>query len=107
MAWRVGATEYGADFFFTNGMAKFRLKYGQAEGQETALWIADTEGGTWQKEAVRENEPLLEEFTEFVAAIERDDADTPIPQEHGLRVLKVFEATEESARTGREVKIDW
>ena len=27
--------------------------------------------------------------------IERGDADTPIPQEHGLRVLKVFEATEE------------
>jgi phthalate 4,5-cis-dihydrodiol dehydrogenase len=107
MAWRVGATEYGADFFFTNGMAKFRLKYGQAEGQETALWIGDTEDGTWEKEEVRTNEPLLEEFTDFVAAIERGDADTPIPQEHGLRVLKVFAATEESARTGREVKIDW
>jgi len=107
MAWRVGATEYGADFFFTNGMAKFRLKYGRAEGQETALWIGDTEEGNWQKEEVRENEPLLEEFTEFVEAIERRDADTPIPQEHGLRVLTVFEATEESSRTGREVKIDW
>lgn len=107
MAWRVGNTEYGADFFFTNGMAKFRLQYGQGEGQETAMYIADTDGGTWSKEEVRENDPLLEEFAEFVAAIERGDADTPIPQEHGLRVLKVFEATEESARTGREVTIDW
>ena len=45
--------------------------------------------------------------TDFVQAIERGDEDTPIPQEHGLRVLKVFEATEASARTGREVEIDW
>ena len=88
MAWQVGATEYGADFFFTKGMARFRLKYGRAEGQD-------------------ETNSLLDEFTDFVQAIERGDEDTPIPQEHGLRVLKVFEATEASARTGREVDIDW
>ncbi|MBT7834046.1 MAG: Gfo/Idh/MocA family oxidoreductase [Chloroflexi bacterium] len=107
IAWRVGATEYGGDFFFSNGMARFRLKYGNAEGQETALYVADSEEGTWKKEEIRENNPLLEEFTEYVRSIERCDDDTPIPQEHGLRVLRVFEATEESARTGREVKIDW
>ena len=88
-------------------MARFRLKYGNAEGQETALYVADSEEGTWKKEEIRENNPLLEEFTEYVRSIERCDDDTPIPQEHGLRVLRVFEATEESARTGREVKIDW
>ena len=107
MAWRVGATEYGADFFFTKGMARFRLKYGRAEGQETALYIGDTEDGTWRKEPIDETDSLLDEFTDFVQAIERGDEDTPIPQEHGLRVLKVFEATEASARTGREVDIDW
>ena len=107
MAWEVGATEYGGDFFFTKGMARFRLKYGSAAGQETAMYIADTDEGTWKKEPVDETDSLLDEFTEFVAAIERGDEDTPIPQEHGLKVLRVFEATEESARTGREVKIDW
>lgn len=107
MAWRVGATEYGGDFFFTEGMARFRLKYGSSEGQETALYVADTEDGTWRKESVETTNSLLDEFTDFVQAIERGDDDTPVPQEHGLRVLKVFEATEESARTGREVEIDW
>lgn len=107
MAWRVGATEYGGDFFFTDGMARFRIKYGQTPGQETSIYVADTEVGTWRKEPVEEVNSLLDEFTDFVRAIERDDADTPIPQEHGLRVLKVFEATEESSRTGREVIIDW
>jgi predicted dehydrogenase len=107
MAWRVGATEFGGDFFFTDGMARFRLQYGQAEGQETALYIGDTDGGTWRKEPVEETNSLLDEFTEFVEAIERGDEDTPIPQEHGLRVLKVFEATEESAQKGREVTIEW
>jgi predicted dehydrogenase len=107
IAWEVGATEYGGDFFFTKGMARFRLKYGSAAGQETAMYIADTDEGTWKKEPVSETDSLLDEFTEFVAAIERGDEDTPIPQEHGLKVLRVFEATEESARTGREVKIDW
>ena len=107
MAWRVGATEYGGDFFFSNGMARFRLKYGQAEGQETALYVADSEEGTWEKEEIPENNPFLDEFTEYVKSIERGDPDTPIPQEHALKVLKVFEATEESTRIGREVKIDW
>lgn len=71
------------------------------------MYIDDTDEGTWKKEPVAETDNLLDEFTEFVAAIERGDADTPGPQEHGLKVLRVFEATEESARTGREVKIDW
>ena len=71
------------------------------------MYIADTDEGTWKKEPVSETDSLLDEFTEFVGAIEHGDEDTPIPQEHGLKVLRVFETTEESARTGREVKIDW
>ena len=39
-------------------------------------------------------------------AWERGDEDTPVPQTHGLKVLKVPEATEESARRGREVVLD-
>ena len=107
MAWRVGGTEYGGDMFFTEGMARFRLRYGPREDQETGLFIAETEDGTWRKEEVGEADLQLDEFTDFVQAIERGDEDTPIPQEHGWRVLKVFDATVESARTGREVEIDW
>jgi predicted dehydrogenase len=54
-------------------------------------------------EEVDETNQLLDEFSDFVAAIERGDTDTPIPQEHGIRVLEVLEATEESSKTGREV----
>jgi predicted dehydrogenase len=103
IAWEKGATEYGGDLFFTEGMARFRVAYGNSTGQQTAVWVADTPGGTWQLEEVDETNQLLDEFSDFVAAIERGDKDTPIPQEHGIRVLEVLEATEESSRTGREV----
>ena len=49
---------------------------------------------------------LLDQFTAFVQSLERGDEDTPVPQDHGLKVLRVLEATEESARTGREVVLD-
>lgn len=104
IAWERGATEYGGDWFFTEGMARFRLPYGG--GEPPALFIADTGDGTWRKEGVPERNSLLDEFTEFIEALERGDDDTPIPQVHGLNVLKVLEATEESARTGREVVLD-
>ena len=61
---------------------------------------------TWRKEEVPQRDSLLDEFTEFIESLERGDDDTPIPQVHGLNVLKVLEATEESARTGREVVLD-
>jgi len=85
-------------------MARFRLPYGG--GEAPALFIADTGNGTWRKEAVPERNSLLDEFTEFIEALQRGDDDTPIPQVHGLNVLKVLEATEKSARTGREVVLD-
>ena len=104
IAWDRGATEYGGDWFFTNGMARFRLPYGG--GDAPALYIADTSDGSWRKEEVPQRDSLLDEFTEFIESLERGDDDTPIPQVHGLNVLKVLEATEESARTGREVVLD-
>ena len=45
---RGGATEYGGDWFFTMGMARFRLPYGG--GRPPALFIADTPDGTWRRE---------------------------------------------------------
>ncbi len=104
IAWERGGTEYGGDFFFTDGMARFRLPYGSGEAPH--LLIADTDQGTWRREDVPERDSLLDEFTDFIAALERGDEDTPITQRHGLNVLKVLEATEESARTGREVLLD-
>lgn len=103
IAWERGATEYGGDWFFTRGMARFRLPYGG--GDPPALFIADTADGTWRREPVPVRDSLVDEFTGFIESLERGDADTPIPQVHGLNVLKVLEATEASARTGREVEL--
>ncbi len=105
IAWEKGATEYGGDLFFTKGMLRFRIQYGKA-GPKTALWVADTPSGKWEEEKVLHFDPLLEQFSDFVKALKNDTQDTPIPQKHGLHVLKVLEATEESARTGREVALD-
>ncbi len=107
IAWEKGSTEYGTDIAFTEGMARLRIAYGQHPSQKTAIWVADTHDGTWREEPVDDTSPFEEEVAEFMAAIERGDEDTPIPQEHGLRVLEVLEATEESSRTGREVVLGW
>lgn len=107
IAWEKGATEYGTDLFFTEGMARLRIAYGQHPSQKTAIWVADTPEGTWEEEAVDDSSPFEEEIADFIASLERGDTDTPIPQEHGLRVLEVLEATEESSRTGREVVLGW
>jgi predicted dehydrogenase len=99
MAWIVGATSAGSELFFTKGQARFQLQ------PSVGLWVADTPGGTWREEPVKTTSSLADEFGDFVAAIERGDDDTPIPQEHGRLVIQVLEATEESARSGREVVI--
>lgn len=101
-AWRSGAVEYGGDVFFENGMAKFRISYG-GDGDETGVWVAETTGGEWEFEAVNEVDSLLDEFTAFIESLERGDDDSPVPQQHGLRVLRILEAAEESSRTQREV----
>ena len=97
MAWVVGATATGGEFFFTKGQARFQLQ------PSVGLWLADTKEGTWREEPVETTDSLTDEFSEFVAAIGRGDDDTPIPQAHGRLVMQVLEATEESAGTGREV----
>ncbi len=102
--WRKGAVEYGGTVFFTKGMAKFNLSY-SGTGEATGVWVADSDDGSWKFESVPEADSMLDEFTEFVASLERGDDDTPVPQEHGLRVLRILEAAEESSRTGREVAI--
>lgn len=107
IAWEKGSTEYGTDIAFTEGMARLRIAYGQHPSQKTAIWVADTHDGTWVEEPVDDTSPFEEEVADFIASIERGDEDTPIPQEHGLRVLEVLEATEESSRTGREVVLGW
>lgn len=107
IAWDKGSTEYGTDIAFTEGMARLRIAYGSGPEQRTAIWVADTHDGTWVEEAVDDTSPFEEEIADFIASIERGDEDTPIPQEHGLKVLEVLDATEVSSRTGREVVLDW
>ena len=104
IAWDKGYTEYGGDTFFTEGMARFRLPYGGDESP--SLFIADQPEGGFTQHEVPDRDSLLDEFTDFIKALEAGDEDTPIPQKHGLYVLKVLEATEESALTGREVVLD-
>ena len=36
-----------------------------------------------------------------------EETDSSIAMEHGRNGMRVFEATEESHRTGREVILDW
>ena len=99
MGWRHGITEYGADYYFTNGQAKHRRAYGRKG--ETGVWVErDNE---WETVPFTEIDSLQAEFDEFAAAVERGDDDSPIPMRHGLNVLRVFEATEASHESGREV----
>jgi len=103
MAWSKGTTEYGTDFFFTDGMAKFRIAYGGGQGQETAVYLAEKEADTWEKQMLEINNPMQDEFRDFVKSLESNDEDTPIPQEHGLNVLKILEATEKASELGQEI----
>ncbi len=104
-AWRGGATEYGGDVFFENGMAKFRISYG-GEGDDTGVWVADSKKGEWTFEPVPETNSFQDEFSAFIKSLERGDEDTPVPQQYGLRILKILEAAEESSRTQQEIFID-
>ena len=103
MAWREGITEYGADYFFTGGQARLRIAYGQGPGQVTGFWISANR--EWKQVPVEEVDPLQEEFADFVQAVQRGDADAPIPMAHGRQVIEVFEATERSSTLGREVTL--
>ena len=60
----------------------------------------------WESVPFDEIDSLKVQFNDFALAVARGDSDSPIPMEHGRNVLRVFEATEESHRTGREVILD-
>ena len=102
MAFVHGITEYGADYFFTKGQAKHRRSYGGVG--ETGVWVEKE--NEWVSVPFEDIDSLKVQFNDFARAVARGDADSPIPMEHGRNVLRVFEATEESHRTGREVILD-
>ncbi len=102
MGWRTGVTEFGGTYYFTNGQARFQRAYGRV-GKD-GVWIG--RDGEWTEVPFQQNDSLELEFGDFVAAVERGDADSPIPMEHGRHVMQIFLATEESNRTGREVILD-
>lgn len=104
IAWQEGVTEYGADYFFTNGQARFRIAYGQGPGQMTGFWVSDNR--EWKQVPVEETDAMADEFDDFVGAVERGELDTPIPVAHGRQVIEVFEATERSSELRREVELD-
>jgi len=96
-----GYTEYGAEYYFTKGQAKFRLAYGQGANQKTGVWIARNE--EWTEVPIKATDSLHDEVTDFAKAIESGSKTPPIRMEHGRQVIEVLEASEESSRTGREV----
>jgi predicted dehydrogenase len=104
--WRKGAVEYGAELLFTAGMARYSIAYGGGDSGDNGVWLADEAGAGWRKLNMEPADPMADEFSDFVGSVLRGDADTPIPQAHGLLVLKVLEAIEESSRSGREVQLD-
>ena len=98
IAYRTGITQYGADYFGTNGQLKYRLPYGRHG--EVGLWIGQSE--EWEPIAVVANDPLADQFDAFVDAIEQH-TEPAVSVEHALEVIRVMEAIERSAESGREV----
>ncbi|MBI4219024.1 MAG: Gfo/Idh/MocA family oxidoreductase [Chloroflexi bacterium] len=96
-----GYTEYGGEYFFTKGQAKFRIAYGSGPTQKSGVWVAKKD--EWVEAPIKPTDSLLDEVNDFVRAIESSAKEPPIPMEHGRKVIEVLEATEESSRTGREV----
>ncbi len=102
MGWAHGITEYGADYYFTNGQAKHRRAY-SGIGQ-TGVWVE--RNNDWDEVPFEPVDSMEVQFKDFARALVRGDADAPTPMTYGRKVLKVLEATEESHRTGKEIIID-
>ena len=102
MGWAHGITEYGADYYFTNGQAKHRRAY-SGIGQ-TGVWVE--KHNDWSEVPFDDIDSQEVQFNDFVQAVRRGDSDSPTPMTYGRKVLRVLEATEESHRTGAEVIID-
>jgi phthalate 4,5-cis-dihydrodiol dehydrogenase len=101
IAYRTGVTQYGADYFGTNGQLKYRLPYGRHG--ENGLWVGQNE--TWEPVAVPDRNSLADQFDAFLDAIERDTA-VPVSSEYGREVIRVMEAIEQSGASGREVVLE-
>lgn len=97
IAYRTGITQYGADYFGTNGQIKYRLPYGRHG--EAGLWVGQDE--VWEPIPINPNNPLVDQFNAFLDAIAQG---TPpaVTIDHGLEVIRVMEAIERSAESGRE-----
>lgn len=98
IAYRTGITQYGADYFGTNGQIKYRLPYGRHG--EVGLWVGQNE--VWDPIEVTPNNSMVDQFNAFLDAIENG---TPpaVSVDHGVEVIRVMEGIERSAETGREV----
>ncbi|HLZ07355.1 MAG TPA: Gfo/Idh/MocA family oxidoreductase, partial [Chloroflexota bacterium] len=101
IAYRTGITQYGADYFGTNGQLKYRLPYGKHG--EVGLWVGQNE--TWEKVEVANDNSLVAQFDAFLTAIETGQ-EPAVTVDHGREVIRVMEAIERSGETGREVLLE-
>jgi phthalate 4,5-cis-dihydrodiol dehydrogenase len=99
IAYDTGVTQYGADYFGTNGQLKYRLPYG-GHGED-GLWVGQNEEWTPVPTA-KKDDSLVDQFDAFLDAVE-NDSEPAVTIEHGLEVIRVMEAIERSGETGREV----
>ncbi len=68
------------------------------------MWIEKE--NEWESQPFDDIDSQQVQFNDFVQAVKRGDTDSPTPMNHGRKVMRVFDATEESHRTGKEVIID-
>lgn len=101
IAFRTGMTQYGADYFGTNGQLKYRLPYGRHG--ENGVWVGQDE--VWQPVEVPDGHSQADQFDAFLDMLEKD-GEPPVTVQHGLEVIRVMEAIEKSGETGREVVIE-
>jgi predicted dehydrogenase len=100
IAYDTGVTQYGADYFGTNGQLKYRLPYGRHG--EDGLWVGQNE--VWTAIPTVENDSLVDQFDAFLDAVE-SDSEPAVSLDHGIEVIRVMEAIERSGETGREVVV--
>jgi predicted dehydrogenase len=100
IAYRTGITQYGADYFGTNGQIKYRLPYGQHG--EVGLWVGQNE--VWEPIPVEREDSLTAQFNAFLDSVEQGKPPA-VSVDHGTEVIRVMDAIERSGETGREVVI--
>jgi len=101
IAYRTGITQYGADYFGTNGQIKYRLPYGKHG--EVGLWVGQNE--VWEPVEVTPNESLADQFDAFLNSVQTSSPPA-VSVDFGLEVIRVMEAIEQSGASGREVVLE-